>query len=234
MQKTLTLKKKSNLLAFASIKPADLNPNDFEKQVRPLLKFLKLEPKKTAYALQVHGVKVLVPGSLKFRNLQPADGFVTNKKNFLLCVFTADCLPVVFYDLKAGCIGVTHCGWKSTYKGIAKKAVSKMKKLFGAKAKDIHAAFGPSIKPCCYEVSPDLAEKFRKRFGAKCVSVTKGKTFLDLEAANRDMLLKCGLKNSNILSSKHCTFCDKKRFYSYRRDGKGTGRMVTGIMMKEG
>lgn len=231
MQKVMILKKKSNLLAFTTLKPVDLKPETIERKFRSLLKQLKLNPEKLVYAIQVHGARVLHPRSKNFKNLQNSDGFVTDRKNYLLCVFTADCLPVVLYDLKSGCIGVTHCGWKSTYKGIVKKAVTKMKKLFGAKTKDIHAAFGPSIKPCCYEVSPDLAGKFKKRFGGKCVSVINEKTFLDLEAANRSLLIKCGLKNRNIQASKHCTFCDKKRFYSYRRDGKGTGRMVTGIVM---
>ncbi|MEI7904322.1 MAG: peptidoglycan editing factor PgeF [Candidatus Firestonebacteria bacterium] len=234
MQKALLLIKKNNkLLAFTSLKPFDLKPVGFEKKLRPLLKTLRLEPSKISYALQVHGAKVLVPRSLEFKNLCKADGFVTNRKNYLLCVFTADCLPVVLYDPKAGCIGITHCGWRSTYKGIAGKAVLKMKKLFGSKAGDIRAVFGPSIRPCCYEVSTSLAAKFERRFGMKCVLKRENKVFLNLEEANRILLLKCGLKRSRITSSKQCTFCGKKMFYSYRRDGKNTGRMVTGIIMTE-
>jgi len=205
----------------------------FEKGIAGLLKEIGLSADKLVYARQVHGAKILAAKSPAFRNLREADGFVTNKPGFLLSIFTADCLPVIFFDKKKECIGAVHCGWKSTYKGIAKNAVLRMKRLYGTNPGDTQVRFGPSIQKCCYEVSSDLAEKFAKRFGSSCVSVKKGKSYLDLERANETLLVKSGIPKKNIIRNPHCTMCRKDLFYSYRRDGKGTGRMVTSIMLKK-
>jgi len=205
----------------------------FEKGVGGLLNNLRISARKLVCARQVHGAKVLAVKSPVFKNLQEADGFVTNKQGYLLSIFTADCLPVALFDSKKNCVGAVHCGWKSTYKGIAKNAVLRMKRLYGSNPRDIQVRFGPSIQKCCYEVSPVLGAKFVKRFGKSCVQKRDGKVFLDLELANETLLVRCGIPKKNIIKNPHCTMCRKDLFFSYRRDGKGTGRMVTSIMLKK-
>jgi len=205
----------------------------FEKGMVSLLRRLGVPAEKLVYARQVHGAKILAVRSPVFKNLQEADGFVANKQGYLLSIFTADCLPVVLFDAKKNCIGAVHCGWRGSYKGIAKNAVLRMKRLYGSNPRDIQVRFGPSIQKCCYEVSPELGVKFADRFGKSCVQKRDGKLFLDLERANETLLVRCGIPKKNIIKNPHCTMCRKDLFYSYRRDGKGTGRMVTSIMLKK-
>ena len=231
--KILRLRNPSKFPAFTSLKPSDMSIEKFEKGIAGLLKEQKLTAEKLVYARQVHGARVLAAKSPAFRNLREADGFVTNKTGYLLSIFTADCLPVVLFDAKKNCIGAVHCGWKSTYKAIVKNAVKRMKRLYGSKPKDIQVRFGPSIHKCCYEVSPELAAKFAKRFGNSCVLQKGQKVFLDLEKANETLLVRCAIPRKNIQKNPHCTRCRKDLFYSYRRDGKGTGRMVTSIIINK-
>ena len=232
-QKILFLRSPSKFTAFTTLKPYDMSIEKFEKCIAGLLKERGISAKKLVYARQVHGGKLLAARSPAFRNLQEADGFVTNKPGYLLSIFTADCLPVVFFDAKKNCIGAVHCGWKSTYKSIAKNAVKRMKRLYGSNPKDIQARFGPSIHKCCYEVSTELAAKFAKRFGESCVQKNGQNVFLDLEKANETLLVRCGIPRKNIQRNPNCTMCRKDLFYSYRRDGKGTGRMVTSIIINK-
>ncbi len=231
--KILRLRSPSRFTAFTTLKPYDMSVEKFEKGGAGLFKDLGIYVCKLVYARQVHGAKVLTVKSPAFRNLQEADGFVTDKPGYLLSIFTADCLPVVFFDAKKNCIGAVHCGWKSTYKGIAKNAVVRMKRLYGSNPKDIQVRFGPSIQKFCYEVNPDLGAKFTNRFDKACLSSREGKTFLDLEKANETLLVKCGIPKKNIIKNPHCTMCRKDLFFSYRRDGKGTGRMVTSIIINK-
>ena len=232
-QKILFLRSPSKFTAFTTLKPYDMSIEKFEKGIAGLLRERGMSANKLVYARQVHGGKVLAVRSSVFKNLQEADGFVTGKPGYLLSIFTADCLPVILFDSRKNCIGAVHCGWKSTYKGIAKNAVARMKRLYGSRPKDIQARFGPSIQKCCYEVSPELAAKFTGRFGKSCVQTNGEKVFLDLQKANETLLVKCGIPKKNIVKNPHCTMCRKDLFYSYRRDGKGTGRMVTSIIIKK-
>ena len=170
----------------------------------------------------------------KVKNLQEADGFITNKAGFLLLIFTADCLPVIIYEKNGKAVGITHCGWKSTYKGIAIRAIKKMIRNYKLEIRNLRVVFGPSIHPCCYEVSKDLIDKFERKFGKVGTVVRKGKYYLDLEKINTEQLKRMGIKGRNISKNKYCTHCETKKYYSYRRDGKGTGRMVTGVMIDSG
>jgi len=144
--KVLLMRKASDVVAFTTTKPSDMSPGQYTGRIRGILRELKAGADVKCFAKQVHGAKVLVPRSPAFVNFREADGFVTDKKGYLLTIFTADCLPVLFYDKKSESIGAVHCGWKSTYKGIAEKAVRKMKKLYGAKPRDIKVFFGPPFR----------------------------------------------------------------------------------------
>ena len=159
--------KNKNTTAFTSVRPVSYKLEELNKKLPALLKRLKIKPEIVAFAKQVHGAKVFDVKSGKFVNGREADGFITTKKNCLLLVFTADCLPVFLYDVKTGFIGITHCGWKSTIKNIVSRAVGKLKKK-GSKVKDLRIVLGPRIKECCYEVSPEFALNFKEKYIFPC------------------------------------------------------------------
>ncbi|MBL8012756.1 MAG: polyphenol oxidase family protein, partial [Candidatus Omnitrophica bacterium] len=111
-----------------------------------------------AWARQVHGDRVLVVDEefLGRNALDDADALVTNLKNVLIAVRTADCLPVFLWDPEHGAMGVVHAGWKSTYKKILHRAIEAMNGNFQTNAGELKVAFGPVIRPCCYQVGPEF------------------------------------------------------------------------------
>ncbi|MEI6845703.1 MAG: peptidoglycan editing factor PgeF [Candidatus Firestonebacteria bacterium] len=218
--------------AFTTVKPLSYTREKLEKNIKSLLISMKVKPKFTAFATQVHGARVFDVKNVKFKNGREADGLLTSKKNILLLVFTADCLPVFLYDKKFGFIGIAHCGWKSTYKNIIGRAVKTMLKK-GAKSKDIQVVLGPRIRECCYEVNPEFALKFKSKYGNVGRHKRGAKLYFSLTEVVKLQLKNMKIPAKNIKDTGLCTCCVKQRFFSYRREGKGTGRMVSGIMLLE-
>ena len=220
-----------NIIAFTSIKPLSYKQAEFDKNIPLLLKSLEIKPEVTAFAKQVHGGKVLEVKSKSFASNREADGLVTVKKDVMLLIFTADCLPVFIYDQKTGATGITHCGWRSTEKNIIGKAVEKLKK-YGSKTNDLRFVLGPRIKECCYEVGPEFTANFQKKYKNTGVYTRKGKLHFSLSDIVKLQLKKLGIPAKNVVDTARCTCCEKKSYFSYRRDGAGTGRMVSGIIAR--
>ena len=136
-------------------------------------------------ARQVHGTDVVVVGS---PDCVPgeADALVTRLEDVAVGVFTADCVPMLFYDKKAGVVGAAHAGWKGTMNGIAKNVVAAMSGL-GASAGGIQVVFGPSICQGCFEVGDEVVEQFGERGLPLSDIVVRnkatGKAHIDLVAA---------------------------------------------------
>lgn len=89
-----------------------------------------------------------------------SDAMVTNKKNIVLGIQTADCVPILLYS-EEGVIGAVHGGWKSLVGDVVDHAVKKMMKL-GAKRPGIRAAVGPCIQVSSYEVKQDFYDNLCK------------------------------------------------------------------------
>ena len=112
------------------------------------------------------------------------------------------------------------------------KAVKVMQQRFGSSLRSIRAAIGPSIGLCCYEVNGTVLAPLKRGFPywAEVVEeVRGGKAHLDLRGLNRRQLEECGIGQDRIETVNLCTACQPDLFYSYRRDGAGTGRMLSGI-----
>jgi YfiH family protein len=189
---------------------------------------------------QVHGGDVTVireiPEPLRMRAAITVDATVTDRPGLVLTVLTADCLPILMADRKRRVAAAVHAGWRSTAAGIAQKAVTTMAAVFGSEPGDIFAALGPCIGRCCYEVGPEVIRDVREAFpfGDDHVETkSDGKGMLDLVGLNRGALVRAGLSPDRIWSADLCTYCREDLFYSYRREGEGTGRMLAGIMIEE-
>ena len=85
------------------------------------------------------------------------------------------------------------------------------------------AVIGPSIDQCCFEVGPEVANEFDSLFSVKG---SADRQMLDLKSIVKKQLVQAGLLEDQIFVDKHCTYCEKDRFFSYRRDGDKAGRMV--------
>ncbi len=154
------------------------------------------------------------------------DAFITDEPNLPLAVFTADCLSIFLYDPATPAIGIVHAGWKSSAKMIAAKTVRLMRKKFKSDPRKMLVSFGPAIRNCCYEVGDD----FRERFPGG--AIRRGEKFyLDLPKINREQLLREGVRKRNIFDPGGCTFCGNKRFFSFRKEGDRSGRMMSVISL---
>jgi len=154
------------------------------------------------------------------------DGLVTNLKDIALGVLTADCVPILLIAPSSGAIGVAHAGWRGTLAGIARNTLNLMAERFKVDPSDCLAVMGPSIGRCCYEVSEDLASRFKSRFGSQVVSGRH----VDLPLTNALSIIRAGVPEDNIWICQSCTACQEDLFFSHRRDGV-TGRMLSLITL---
>ncbi len=152
------------------------------------------------------------------------DGSVSNVPEVPLVLFTADCVPLFFLDPVKRAIGLAHAGWRGTLAKAAGKVVSQMREAYGTRPGNLLVALGPSIGPCCYQVGEEVISLFHHRF-------SDGRR-LNLWEANREELLSEGIKEENIVNAGMCTSCHSDIFFSERRDGSPTGRMMALLMLK--
>jgi YfiH family protein len=175
---------------------------------------------------QVHSAEVWNAHQLSDRQSE-GDALVTDDAGRSIGVKTADCVPILLLDAGRHAVAAVHAGWRGTVAGIVVRAVEKMRADFGSLPADIHAAFGPCIRECCYEVGPEVAVQFCSLF-PEWPPVT-GKLHLDLPEANRRHLAVAGIPAARIFDSGLCTVCLEEHFFSYRREPQNPGRMVSAI-----
>ena len=189
---------------------------------------------------QVHGDRVVLfdGNRQKIEGIwrQEGDALITRARGFALGVFTADCLPIFLYDPVQEAIGVVHTGWRGTAKRVSQKALEAMEETFGCRKRNILAAMGPCIGPCCYEID----EPVRIAFSAgglpwDLISQARGreKWLLDLYQANLFILEMAGVRKENIQFLKICTSCHQDIFYSYR-NADTRGRHLNFIALRKG
>jgi polyphenol oxidase len=168
---------------------------------------------------QVHGCAVQ---AAPWNGRPEADAAVADRPGLLLGIETADCLPVLIVDPWRRAVAAAHAGWRGTAAGVARAAVDALV-ASGSDPADLLAALGPGIGPCCYEVGDELKDKFSPAFFRPG---PRGRPHLDVRAANRHQLEEAGLRAEGIHSVDHCTYCQPDLYHSYRREGRGAGRMI--------
>lgn len=142
-----------------------------------------------------------------------ADAIVTDQANIALSIVTADCSPILLADAQAHIIAAVHAGWKGAASGIIENTVDKMCTL-GADIKNIHAAIGPSIAQCSYEVGPEFYSEINDE--TYFIKSEKEDHYLfDLEKYVKDKLSANGIVNIDPLGID--TYDKVNDFFSYRR-----------------
>jgi polyphenol oxidase len=199
-----------------------------------LAKLLKINTGQLVFPRQTHSCYVANLPEIPDQELKETDAMVTNRPGICLCIQTADCVPLLLYDPKVKAAGAVHAGWRGTVDLIAGKAVENMMRIYGSHPRDIMVAIGPSIGPDKYEVGNEVAEAVYNSipFAEKSLRKSRGSKYdLDLWEANRQVLLSKGILPEHIEVSGRCTFSENDHFFSARREGIGTGRIVTGIIL---
>ena len=164
--------------------------------------------------------------------LQDVDAVVTQLKDFCLCVSTADCVPVLLYDKEKQVIAAIHAGWRGTVERIVEKTIEVMRTQYGTKGKDLVACIGPSISLESFEVGDEVYAAFEEAgFDMTRIARRYEKWHLDLWEANRVQLLANGVLPEHIEVAGICTFQCYEDFFSARRLGIKSGRILSGIML---
>ena len=168
---------------------------------------------------QIHSDIVVVSDGTS-AELQQGDALVTATPGDRVGIRTADCVPILLADTANRVVAAVHAGWRGTVAEIACRTLDTMRQTFDTRAADVRAAIGPCIAQCCFEVGPEVAERF---------GLPAERRRIDLVKENRRQLLAAGLVKANLDISGLCTACDGERFHSFRRDKEASGRMVAAI-----
>ena len=170
-----------------------------------------------------------------------ADAVITREKGMWIGVHTADCVPVLLYDPVQEVVAAVHAGWRGTVGHIVCQTLRKMCEDMGCRMSDVLAMVGPSISPEAFEVGEEVAQAFVNAGREDCVQRalwgTDGKRLLakphiDLWQSNVMDMLEAGLDLLHIDCTPWCTYEHYQEIYSARREGIGTGRMVSAICLK--
>lgn len=164
---------------------------------------------------------------------EEGDYLITQLGHIGLGVYTADCLPIVFYDSLSHASGICHAGWVGSVSNIAIKTLQAMEKEFGTKLEYIRIFFGPSARGCCYKVTPDFESNLKGFDFTDQVLFYRGEElFFDLPLFNRLRLEAYGIKKESFHCKYNiCTICHDS-FCSHRRQGALAARQLTVVALK--
>jgi YfiH family protein len=175
-------------------------------------------PPTAATVHQIHS-DICVAARGRTGSLGDGDALLENTPGHLVAVKTADCIPILLVDEEHRAVAAVHAGWRGTVQGIVRHAVRRMQEEFGTRPEQVHAAIGPGIGKCCYEVGAEVAAQFDET----------GPCHIDLAEANRRQLAAAGIPEPRIYAVNLCTKCSAGDFHSYRRDKERAGRMFSFI-----
>ena len=174
------------------------------------------------------------------------DALITQVPGLWIGVYSADCVPILVADTRLKVVAAIHAGWRGTVGGITRATVERMIADFGCRPEDLQAVIGPSISPEAFEVGEEVVMLFRQaafpesiirhQSSVACESevsdiadIRSSSFYIDLWQANRWLLTEAGLRKEHIQLTGLCTWGLPNRFFSARREGYSTGRIVSAI-----
>ncbi|MDH5547918.1 MAG: peptidoglycan editing factor PgeF [Gammaproteobacteria bacterium] len=184
-------------------------------------------PSEPRWLQQIHGIAVVDAARAPMGTA--ADASYSTTPGVVCAVMTADCLPVLFCSRDGSCVAAAHAGWRGLLSGVLEATISALP----AVGKDIVAWLGPAIGPEAFEVGEDVYAGFVEHDACSAGAFKPGgpgKYFADIYALARLRLTNAGV--TAIHGGGYCTYTDRSRFFSFRRDGR-TGRMVSLIWMAD-
>jgi len=209
------------------------NKKNVKKNLNYVSKKMGVKKNKLILMHQTHSNKVV---EIKINNIRrkiKADAMITKMKNVALGVVTADCVPIILFDVKNKIIGCIHAGWKGAHSGIIKNTINKIKKL--NTNNKIYATVGPCIGKKSYEVDLLFFKKFVKKSNKnkKYFSIKSNqKKLFNLRKFVTDNLQDLGADVDQINVD---TFAEKSNYFSYRRScklhQKDYGRCISAVSM---
>lgn len=180
-------------------------------------------------AEQVHGSSIAViertpdPGML----IAGCDALLTRCAGSVLCIQTADCLPIFVADPSRGVVGIAHAGWRGLAAQLPLRLIAALRHAYQCRVEDLRVAIGPAIRSCCYEVGSDIAGYF-----GPFVTMREGRRSCDLVGVALDQLQRGGVRREHVFDSEQCTACVPEQWCSVRRDGASGEHLLSFIMLR--
>jgi YfiH family protein len=204
--------------------------------VRVAAEALGVDPARLYTATQVHGNAVArVRGDEARQQVLATEAdVVLSRDSGVACgIKVADCVPVLVADEETGAVAAIHSGWQGTVAGVVGAGIAALQSECGGAGRLV-AAIGPHIEVCCFEVGPDVAERLAACAPRAAVVATDrgARPHVDLRRIVREQLVAAGVPETSIDDVRGCTKCDAVRFFSYRRDGDRSGRLLSAIVAR--
>ena len=191
------------------------DPDRVFENRKKLVTYFEL-PSEPRYLNQIHSDKCI-----RFNASEcEGDALYTNKKNEVCAILTADCLPIFISDTLGQEVAVIHAGWKGLLEGIIEETIGSFV------SKNLVAHFGPAISQDSFEVGEEVRDQYIAKDNSflSCFKTFSGRHYLDLYIAGKLVLNNFDIYK--ISGGTECTFKQKDEYFSYRRDGKNSGRMA--------
>lgn len=155
------------------------------------------------------------------------DALITTTPGLFLRVLTADCSPILIWSRTEPIVAAVHSGWQGSELNILGQTLHMMHSTLGADYASLQVALGPALTQENFEVGPEFSDKFASKY----LAPRKGsdRFQFDNNAFLRDTALDMGVPDDQIEILPYCSYSDDDLFFSHRRDGGTTGRMMSVI-----
>ena len=229
----------------------DDSPNDVAENLYRLRSMLGVSASMPfVIPRQTHSINVRrVDGDIPLSLLYEVDALITDRPDVMLCVSTADCLPVFFFDPCRKVVAVVHAGWRGVVGHIVTRTVEALQENYGVCPADLYLAFGPCIGMDSFEVGDEVYDAFVHSFQTMLTAQndstevfarrypkggenTTSRWHIDLQSAVAVELQYLGVLPSRIERCPICTYMQNDDFFSARRQGIRSGRILSGIRLK--
>jgi YfiH family protein len=209
-------------------------PDDVAENRRRIADVLGVAEGRVYVPRQVHERGLLVvdgrAGAAEISTL-PADAIISDGPGLACGVRTADCVPLLMACVETRRVAAVHAGWRGVVKEVARAAVEALVAR-GSRPERLLVAIGPHISPAAFEVGEEVARELRAASDVDgAVTVIAGqKPHAALGHILTAQLMALGVPSRHIEALSGCTFTDQHEFFSYRRDGKRSGRQLSAIV----
>ena len=222
----------------------DDDPQCVRQNQEILLNTLPHRPCELVIPWQTHGTDILTVDEdwlvatpeRRHHLLQGIDAMITDKPGVCLCVSTADCIPILLYDHVHRVIAAVHAGWRGTVNFLVLRTLRRMHEYYGTEAFDVLACIGPGISWEAFEVGDEVFDAFHKAGYPMHAIATYDpcakKHHIDLPEANAIQMKYFGMHEDFIGDCRICTYRRHEDFFSARRLGAKSGRILSGIMLQ--
>ena len=217
------------------------HPEAIAKNRKLLCKALAVAEDRLVMPHQVHDTGVsqigktffLLSEDIRKQVLEGIDALITNMRHICIGVSTADCIPIIIYDPEHHAAGVVHSGWRGTVANITGRVVTSMQRAYQSNPEMLKAVIGPGISLKNFEVGDEVYEAFSDvGYPMEQISRKEQKWHIDLWACCRLQLEATGIKAENIEECGICTYDEVEDYFSARRLGISSGRILTGIVLR--